>query len=328
METVPRICCLGFVFLLSCSESAAVDAAPEPAPVKLRRTFAAAVEGGLALLDVDDGHVVAKAPGGVVDDVVVDRARGRLITFEIEPDEEGGAIVGRPIDSINDRTLLGSSAGVLRFAVTDHHVLVFEDAYGPRWRALDGRTSVFAPTPRSAWARGKRLHALTWEPDGRWAERSVSIDGPDLGTIELGSAPPLSSSSPRMVSVDGRAVALDVASGKLSLDGVDTGLAAAAVVDACPLSEHAFALLASGPTRLVVGALGGPYASLAIEGQPRFDPRYLSRSIVPVSSSRVLVAVTDRVFAVHVRNGASPSLSIDEHFAAQGAHAPIDGLLP
>jgi hypothetical protein len=49
---------------------------------------------------------------------------------------------------------------------------------------------------------------------------------------------------------------------------------------------------------------------------------------VAVSPSRVLVATAQQVLAVQARIGPTGGLSLDERFAAQGARAPIAGLLP
>lgn len=303
-------------FLLFVPSCAPEEVGASSAPAESPRSFVAAIDGGLAVLDAVDGRVLARAEGALVDDVVVDRARHRIVTFEIDPEEEGGELVGRSLD-LGWPVTLGRSAGVVRLAATAPHVVVFEDADGPRWRLLDGRRSLFAPTPRSTWTTGDSLFGLTFEPEGTWAVRRLRLGEP--GSIELAKAPEAS----RMVSLGDRVVALDVAKGSLSIDGEDTAIAAGAVVDACALSRERFAVLTAAPTRVVVGD-GRALRTLTIDGTPRFDARYLSPSLVAVSESRVLVATTERVLAVDVRGG---TLIVDARFAPQGAHAPIAGPL-
>lgn len=301
------------LFIPSCApEEVGVATAPAESP----RSFVAAIDGGLAVLDAVDGRVLARAEGGLLDDVVVDRARHRIVTFEIDPEEEGGELVGRSFE-LGWPVTLGRSAGVIRLAATAPHVVVFEDADGPRWRLLDGRRSLFAPPPRSTWTAGDSLFGLTFEPEGAWAVRRFRLDEP--ASIELASAPVAS----RMVSLGDRVVALDVVKGSLSIDGEDTAIVAGAVVDACALSRERFAVLTASPTRVVVGE-GGVVRSLTIDGAPRFDARYLSPSLVAVSEARVLVATTERVLAVDVRGA---NLVVDPRFAPHGARAPIAGPL-
>lgn len=314
---MPKHYMLAIPFLLLVPSCAPEEVGATSAPAESPRAFVAAVEGGLAVLDPIDGHVIARTDSGVVDDVVVDRARRRIVSFEIDPNEEGGELWGRSFD-LGLPALVGRSAGVVRLAATAPDVVVFEDANGSRWRLLDGPRSVFAPPPRSTWATGDSLFGLTFEPDAGWGIRRMPLEKP--GSIELSPASPAS----RMVAVGTRLLAFDVVKGSLAIDGVDAGLAASAVVDACALSSHRFALLTAAPTRVVVGELDGILRTSSLEGEPRFDARYLSPSLVALSSTRLAVATTQRVVVVDVQAG---HLVVDARFAPHGAHAPIAGPL-
>lgn len=328
----PRI--LASLLLLSCCSpdrdapsAGGAEAAgpPTDAPIRRRASFVAAMDGGVGLFDAVDGHVLSRADlDKEIDDLLLDAPRGRVVSFEVDPDEEGGELWARPLGALAEGVLLGQSAGIVRFAAAAPHVVVFEDAYGPRWRALDGRRSVFAPPPRSTWTSAGRLHALTFEPEGRWSLRKVGLDGAELSAMELGKAPSLRSEAARVVAFGDRLVAFEVLAGKLSIDGVDSGVSATQVVDACVLSKTSYAVLLGGPTRLLVGSEAGARASLPLPGAPRVDHRYLSHALVPVHATRLLVGTTQRVVAVDL-SGDTPAL--DPAFADQGAHAPIDGPL-
>ena len=310
-------------FLSACSPSESRhDALPEEREILELRpngSFVAALDHGLARIDARSGRVLSRTAAGEIDDLLV--VGERVLTFEIEPREEGGALFARPLD-LSSTFALGSSAGVVRLGALGPSIIVFEEADGARWREPDGPRSWWSPAPRSIFGSDTTLRALT-RADGAFAIRSLRVvKGQPVVDVEP--APAFRSEDPRVVPVGSALVPVEVVEKTLRVGDVDTGLPARDVVDVVSLGGS-LAVLTATPTRLVVGKPSGPFLSRELEGEPRYDPRRLSRSLVVVSPRRILVATTRRVVAVGVEVG---SLVLDSGFAPHGAHAPIAGLFP
>ncbi|MEJ7735481.1 MAG: hypothetical protein WKG00_40630, partial [Polyangiaceae bacterium] len=138
---------------------------PRPTPP----SFALAVtdDARLAVVDVAGGTTVTSVSlpdGVVVRDLDFDGVSGRALVFESDADDQGGEVTAYPILEqagpaatsqwvFGPRQHIGWVDGRARLLAQPSAVLLFEEAYGTRWRLLDGApsTSLIAPRPASVW---------------------------------------------------------------------------------------------------------------------------------------------------------------------------------
>lgn len=337
----------------------AMATAPRPAPPRARapRLFVGAGRGGLAVVDADRGAVLQRLDALEVDDVVVDRARGQVLTFERpDMDPESGALVARRLqpDGVGGwlagpRTLRRLDGRARHLTITAG-VIVFEESYGTRLRLLgdDGAATLGlpAPLPNAAWTDegGATASALVRDEEGAWALATIAAA---RGAVAIERAPlaPLSDPSARAVRLGGAVILLDVVEGRLALRAPDaqgrsrarSGAGSAAtidgLVDACALGARRVAVLTTTP-RLLALELGDdgaprPLGDLAIGGARLPIAAAPPRRLLCVADDRLLVATEEAVLAFDLEGGPTGAhLVRDGSFAAEGVRAPIDGPLP
>jgi hypothetical protein len=309
--------------------------------------FVGATDRGLALVDVASGRLVARAAGGIVEDLVVDAPRRRVLAYEVDDlaQEAGGALVARDLElptGLGAPRRLAFVDGRLRLGTARDGAVVFEDAYGPRWRFLSAAVAsvgLSSPMPSAAWTTrgGAGVQALTHEAEGGWAIRTVDVRAAGLSPIDVAPLPALHHESARAVALDdGRVVALDVDAQALVVRPAGcppTRLAPTvqALAEARALPGGVVAVLATGPSRLVVFVLddGGSvhgFGTLPLDEPLRSDAGLLSRGLLALGTSRLIVATSRRALAVDLAiSGQSVLLVRDRAFDGQGVHAPIDG---
>jgi hypothetical protein len=327
------------------------------APVR----FAAASRDGLAVIDAERGVVLASIDADVVDDLLLDRPRGRLLTFEHPArDAEDGALIARDLGHDGETPTLSAPRtvrhldGRARHLALDAGVIAFEDAYGARARLVDdagGTTQGLAgPLPKAAWIEpgGARVTALLREADDGWWLATFTPRAGALTTTRTPIAPPRAETARALRLGDGRVVLLDVEGGGLTtrVAGGETTMAITAfshadegVVDACPLAiDRAVVLTSEGRLALIEIAPSGRARGLAVVdavelGLPsgaRIEPTASPpRRLLVLGAARVLVGTDDAVRAFDV--AATPTgahLVRDRAFRSDGARAPIDGPLP
>lgn len=244
--------------------------------------------GGVALVDMGSGAIVAEAAGGGLDgpeaDIACDPWMSRVLVFESDPDAEWGEIAGHSIDvgpgggGQPPSVALGAREhevwvdGLARVAASPYGALVFEDgAAGPRWKLVSeqGPTpSAYGPRPASLAAGsgpGGLFHAaaLTYGPssdglDLRFA--TVEQDGIHIDSVEpLGLSPPGDWPSARAAWTAAGAHLIAAEQGNVLVSLVSGGAAApwASVPLAAPIDGFHDAAALPGGDVLVGLASGG-----------------------------------------------------------------------
>ncbi len=156
--------------------------------------------GGVALVDVESGTVVAEAAGGDLggeSDVACDPWLSRVLLFEADADGEWGAIASHAIEvdpgdgdepspvTLGPRDHEVWVDGIARVAASPSGALVFEDgAAGPRWKLVSDE----GPTPSVHGPRPAALGA-TFGPDGLFRVTALTYglenDALDLRTATV-----------------------------------------------------------------------------------------------------------------------------------------------
>ncbi len=325
------------------TDASAADASTTPPLTRpVPATLAAATEDGFAFFDTDGRILARTATEAKVHDLVVDGPGGRVFTFETNDEGEGGYVVERSAHALAAPRTRAFVDGRARLAPVSAGLVLFEDAYGARWRVLgEGRppqASLAAPMPSSVWTDGARIHAFGREADGAWATRVVEPTKTGLVAVETRAVAGIFHESARAAG----AYLIDLEAGRLvvraaSGDAVGvatTSVGADGIVDARPLRDDLVAVVTSGPPRVSIVRVGDSLAGSLAASQPldavyaeaRLPPRALV--IVPASADEdvLVVATTRSVTTFRVTVGAD-GVSLSPALRVEGVHAPASGPL-
>jgi hypothetical protein len=322
----------------------------------------------LAVIELATAEEVSSATalaGAAARDVVFDSSGGRALLFESDADEQAGEVAAYPLQApapassgtwvLGARQHLGWVDGRARLLASTPGSILFEEAYGTRWRLLDGAPSpsLIAPRPASAWAvEGDvaEVHALLYGPSPAPGAPATLLLGSapiaaPLGPLDLettllgaGSDPPTARAVPAPAL--GGVVLADVIDGAATLRLWRDGHASEveALTETGPVTRleaavplhggRTVALLASGPARLAVARLGQggavlSEAALDLEGQVRVEDRFFSRDLAAAGDGRLLAATTAGVVAVDVSVGGGVSIDVDPAFAGAQLRGPL-----
>lgn len=341
---------------------------PEPVVPRLALAF----DGDqLVVIDAATAAVLSTAaasPGAVVRDVVFDAPRGRALVFESDFDEQAGEVLAHPLVwPAGEAPALGAGEhvcwidGRARLAVTPGAALLFEQAYGTRWRPVPGDgppvSSLIAPRPASAWVSvdgEARVHALVYGSAVAGAPAPL-----ELVSAPMAAAPgPLDAEGTALVAgtdpATARALDAPALGGVILVDVID-GVPAVrllrdgAVSEAEPLLEagvvarvesvvgmhggRTIAVLASGPARVLVARLGQAggvlsEARLDLAGEVRQESSFFSRDLLALGDARLLAATDAGVTALHVDVSGGVSLDVDAAFSGSALRGPLAALAP
>jgi len=343
MRRIMRNALLSMLLLVvcACGGSDAHDdtSTPSPQPPVLSRELvrdfvAFDTEGDLAVVDSATGEVLSssKGEGLVPRDIVFDRWKRRVVTFESSSEDDGGEIATRSladVHTLGPRESIAPVDGDVRLLASPIGILVFEEGYGHRWRVIrnDGkfRPSIGVALPTSVLVDSSTNSLLALVHDDRFSIARARLDAPlevDLKPIETSL-----SDSARVLP---RAI-VDVGPKLVRFDGSTQSLAKsdAPVVAALSLDGDSIAVILTEPASLHACALS-PEGDLeghdiaTLEGRVDGRDRMFTRALVRVGRHRVVVATTAGLYAYDlVGERSTLRLRRDETFRRGSLRGPI-----
>lgn len=320
---VLRVLAVAVASLVAC-EAPPTDTTPPDAGRASPLHVVAATPVGLARIDARTWNVLQSWGTRPVLDVAPDPHRREVVSFEVDPREEGGWVVAH--DRVVGETARWFVDGDVRLLPTAVGLLSLERSYGERWRLLRASPAASWPAPRpSSLVLGDDGSVVFAVTDGGAVLRAVAL-GPPLHALD---DTPLSPALHPTAQLLDRDHALDVVDGALALRTLDRGrvrtdrrhAVQARSILAARRDGARIVALVDGPLQLVLLA-GDRAATLPLPGEP-CGGAIECRALV-VAPPHVVVGTRD---ALHLAR-MSADLRLDLEGSTTAAHGPVAGPEP